>query len=173
MSETRFVRAALPHDLPLLPAIERSAASLFADIPGLAHLAEGAVIGIDEHAEYLAENRLWVAESGESVAGFLAATELDSCFHIRELSVRRDAQGQGLGRALLGYAIDAARQRGYRNATLTTFSNVPWNAPFYARFGFVLLEPETAGDALREILTEEVAHGMPLGSRCAMRLSLD
>jgi len=54
--------------------------------------------------------------------------------------------------------------------TLTTFRNVPWNAPFYARLGFekmTTLTPE-----LRRKREEETAHGFAYETRCAMHLPL-
>jgi len=166
------VRLARSADLPLLPAIERSAAALFASQPGLAHLAAGEVISVAEHAHYLAKDGLWVAEITDTIGGFLAATEVAGNFHIREVSVDRSAQGQGLGRALIETALCAATERGFAAATLTTFRDVPWNEPFYARVGFRVLEQAKLTPALAAILTEELAHGMPEGSRCAMLCSL-
>lgn len=168
MRQDGRVRLARSADLPLLPAIERSAAALFASQPGLAHLAEGEAISVAEHADYLAENCLWVAEVADTTGGFLAATEVAGNFHIREVSVDRSAQGQGLGRALIETALCAATERGFTAATLTTFRDVPWNAPFYARIGFRALEQAKLTPALATILAEELAHGMPEGSRCAM-----
>lgn len=39
--------------------------------------------------------------------------------------------------------MDEARSRGYELLTLRTYADVPWNAPFYARVGFVETEPTT------------------------------
>jgi GNAT superfamily N-acetyltransferase len=141
---------------------------LFESQPGLTHLADGSVIAAEEHAQFLSEGCLWVAESGSTMGGFLAATELAGNFHIREISVALGAQGQGLGRALIETALCAAQERGFAAATLTTFRNVPWNAPFYARLGFRALEQAELTPVLATILAEELAHGMPEGSRCAM-----
>ncbi|MCZ8172633.1 MAG: GNAT family N-acetyltransferase [Brevundimonas sp.] len=173
MRQYARVRPAKPTDLSLLPAIERSAAALFADQAGLAHLAQGEVIAEAEHSAFLSRNCLWVAHDGGEVAGFLAATVVAGNFHIRELSVDQRVQGRGLGRALIEAALDAARQRGFAAATLTTFRDVPWNAPFYARCGFRMLPPAELTPALAAILADEQAHGLPEGSRCAMLATLD
>jgi len=45
--------------------------------------------------------------------------------HIHEISVRREAQGQGIGRLLLNQLVDAAQAAGVRELTLTTFVDVP------------------------------------------------
>ena len=44
---------------------------------------------------------------------------------------------------LLEAAMDEARSRGYERLTLRTYADVPWNAPFYARVGFVETQPTT------------------------------
>jgi N-acetylglutamate synthase-like GNAT family acetyltransferase len=41
-----------------------------------------------------------------------------------------------IGRQLIACVADHARTLGLTSLTLTTFRDVPWNAPFYARLGF-------------------------------------
>jgi hypothetical protein len=53
--------------------------------------------------------------------------------------------------------------------TLTTFRDIPWNAPFYARLGFRELQAEELTPALRARVAEEAAHGLPASLRLAMR----
>ena len=89
---------------------------------------------------------------------------------IVELSVHLDWQGKGIGRQLINAVADHAREGGLSSLTLTTFRDVPWNAPFYARLGFdyvTELTPE-----LRQKREDETAHGLAFDSRCAMRLPL-
>ncbi|MDF5873018.1 GNAT family N-acetyltransferase [Pseudomonas aeruginosa] len=52
--------------------------------------------------------------------------------HIAELSIAQAHQQQGLGRRLLERAVTYAHASHCRALTLTTFCDVPWNAPFYA-----------------------------------------
>jgi hypothetical protein len=40
---------------------------------------------------------------------------------------------------MLEQVIESARQAAYPAVTLTTFRDVPWNAPFYTRLGFSML----------------------------------
>jgi ribosomal protein S18 acetylase RimI-like enzyme len=165
-------RPARLEDVALLPDIERSAASLFGAVPALQHLADGDVLSGEDHTGFLANDCLWVVGNGGTIVGFLAAEVLDGNLHIRELSVHSKAQGRGYGRSLLDLGISAARRRGHSAVTLTTFREVPWNAPFYSRYGFRILEGAQVSPALAAILSEELAHGMPPGSRCAMILPL-
>lgn len=166
------VRPTLTDDVPALPALERSAAQAFRQLPHLAWLADSDVMNEAEHLAFVSEGCSWVAVDDQDQAlGFLCASIADDALHIHELSVRQEAQGRGLGRRLLDQARHAARLKGLAWLTLTTFDDVPWNAPFYARYGFEPI-PATRLDArLRAILASELAHG--LDQRCAKRLPLD
>lgn len=113
---------------------------------------------------------LWVAEGqGGGVVAFLAATPLRERLHIDEFDVAREAQGRGLGRRMLAHVVDWAARSGFAFVSLTTFEDVPWNAPFYRSCGF---EPWTQDQApdIQLSLAGEASRG--LKNRCAMRLML-
>ncbi|MDN7139930.1 GNAT family N-acetyltransferase [Pseudomonas sp. JQ170] len=168
---TIAIRLALPADAPMLPAVERAAAQSFAAVPGLEYLASSPVIAADQHMDFLLKQHEWVAvDAQDRPLGFLCGQDCDEDWHIIELSVHQIAQGRGLGRQLIGTAADWARSRGYGGLTLTTFTQVPWNAPFYARLGFEQLASERCSDFLQRQLAAEHQHG--LRNRCAMRLDL-
>ena len=114
----------------------------------------------------------WLAQVDERPVGFLVAETLDSSLFIAEFSLHLEWQGNGIGRRLLGYVSEQAREKGHTSLTLTTFRNVPWNAPFYARLGFEMLDDESLPATLRKKRAEEAAHGLAYESRCAMRLML-
>lgn len=124
----------------------------------------------DTWRPHLAAGTLWVAEESGRPIAFLAARAEGERLHIDELDVRRDRQGQGLGRRLLATAADYARAHGYVALSLTTFRNVPWNGPFYASFGFREWDPDEAPASIRQKLNYEAAEG--LADRCAMRMDL-
>jgi hypothetical protein len=53
---------------------------------------------------------------------------------------------------------------------LCTFADVPWNAPFYARHGFVSLAESESTPGLLELRQREVSLGLDaLGRRTVMR----
>jgi predicted GNAT family acetyltransferase len=76
-----------------------------------------------------------------------------------------DWQGKGVGRQLIACAVEHARKLGLTSLTLTTFRDVPWNAPFYARLGFEIVTELTP--ELRQKREEEAAHGLAYDSRYA------
>lgn len=101
---------------------------------------------------------------------FLAARVEGQRLHIDELDVRHDRQGQGLGRRLLAHAADWARGHSLRTMSLTTFRNIPWNAPFYASAGFRHWPEDEAPASVRQALMNERNRG--LKDRCAMVMDL-
>ncbi len=65
-------------------------------------------------------------------------------------------------------AKDYACSNRLRAITLTTFTNVPWNAPFYSRMGFRIKASPDLDQRLAALLSEEYKHWFASGSRCAM-----
>ena len=167
---TLRIRPTTLNDIAALPAIERAAAGRFRDFPALAWLADGEVISAEQHLDYVERGLSWLALANDQPVGFILAEAHPSSLFIVELSVDLDWQGKGIGRQLIACVADCARKRGLTALTLTTFRDVPWNAPFYARLGFekmTTLTPE-----LRQKREEETAHGFAYETRCAMRLPL-
>ena len=165
------VRPTRGTDIDRLEAVERSAATLFRALPDLAWLADDRTAGPEAHARAVAQGLSWVAvDEADQPVGFLIAAVEDTDLHILELSVSAEHQGRGAGRALMAAARQEAEVRAKQALTLTTFSTVPWNAPFYARLGYGALTFAETPAYLRETLAAEAAHG--LTDRVAMRLTL-
>jgi hypothetical protein len=56
--------------------------------------------------------------------------------------------------------------------TLTTFTHVPWNAPYYERLGFRPLPEAELTPGLVAIRQNEAAHGLDRWPRLSMRRDL-
>ena len=164
-----IIRLAVPEDAQLLPAIETSAAQVFRLIDELSWLAESLPMSIERHSQLIAVSTCWVALDAENrPQGFLSAEHHGNDLHIYELSVMQSMQGQGTGRRLIEAAMDYARSTRLSFVTLTTFTNVPWNAPFYSRMGFQTKATKDLDQRLAAILSEEYKYGFAPKSRCAM-----
>ena len=167
------IRIAQKSDAEALPYIEQSAGEAYREIAEFAWIADDDNQTVARHRELIAKGTFWVAVGhGDRPIAFLSAEIMDDTLHIRELAVRLDRQRSGIGRALLKKAIADARASGLVALTLTTFRDVIWNAPFYQKLGFQVLDHAQAGERLRQILRREIEHGMPASRRCAMRLIL-
>lgn len=172
MGSADVVRPARPEDLPQLAAIERSAQALFAQA-GMPELIDAPVLDLSEVRRYAAEGFVAVAEDPrDGLVGFVVARPLGGCAHVQEIDVRPEHGGRGLGRRLLSAAIEWARAAGHRAVTLTTFRDVPWNAPFYARCGFRTIDPAQASPELQELRRLEGTYGLDNDRRVVMRLDL-
>ena len=164
-----IIRLAVPEDAQLLPAIEISAAQAFRMINELSWLADSPPMSIERHSQLIALSTCWVALDAENQPqGFLSSERYGSYLHIYELSVMQSMQGKGTGRRLIEAAKGYARSSRLSFITLTTFTNVPWNAPFYSRVGFQTKATTDLDQRLAGILSEEYRHGFAPESRCAM-----
>jgi GNAT superfamily N-acetyltransferase len=166
---TWLIRIATPEDASSLPEVEFSASRSFLAIPALALLPDGDEMPIETHQRYIAQGTEWVAvKESRELVGFLAAEIVNRDLHIWELAVRREVQNRGIGRQLIEAAEVFARERHLESMTLTTFSDVPWNAPWYSRLGF---EISNGDERLAALVRIEIERGLP--QRCAMRRIVD
>jgi GNAT superfamily N-acetyltransferase len=166
------IRLAREGDVPLLPAIEVAAFSLYAPY------AEALGFRPDEtphpsalDALQMAQEagRLWVAVDLDDVpVGFAFVRELDGVAHLEELDVLPAHGSRGLGSALLDAVCAWAAGR-YPAVTLATFRDVPWNAPFYARRGFREVAAGELSPGLRELVEIERSRGLRTDLRVMMR----
>ena len=124
-------------------------------------------------AQAQAEDRLWIATDEDDVpVGFALVIRIDGLPHLQELDVLTRWHRKGIGRRLIAAIAQDARAAGFPSLTLTTFVDVPWNAPYYARLGFVPVPEEALTPDLREIHANEAPGGTTLNPRIAMRLDL-
>jgi GNAT superfamily N-acetyltransferase len=162
------IRDAVEADLTHLPAVERSAAALLLAVDNGYRGADDtlplAVLDLCRAA-----GTLWIAAAPDDApVGFLAATEIDTSLFVLEMSVAREHQRRGLGRALLEKAIDHARWAYLPAVSLTTDRKLAWNRPFYASLGFVTLDSERVSPGLRARREAEIAAGHDPARRCIM-----
>lgn len=168
-----IIRLARTEDAMRLPEIERSAASSFRSTADLAWIADGPPTPAEDYLPLIASGTVWVAEHPKGgLRGFLAAEQAGIELHIKEVSVLSQHQGHGIGRRLIESARAHAEAAGLSAITLTTFRDVPWNGPFYAKLGFEVLVAFSIGPRLASILAQEAERGLPSERRCAMRYSL-
>ena len=166
------IRRTTDADAPLLPAVERSAAQSFATIPELAWIVDDDVLDEAQHRHFASTGWSWVADVAGEPVGFLCAEHVEDEVHVWEVAVDEAHQQQGIGSRLLARVEAAARDVGASAVTLTTFSDVAWNGPFYASRGYEVIDQGALGPRLRRILELEVQAGIPGDRRCAMRLRL-
>jgi GNAT superfamily N-acetyltransferase len=100
---------------------------------------------------------------------YLVAHPLDGGLHVEQVSVHPRAARRGLGRLLIDHAAGVAAAEGLAALTLTTFTEVPWNAPYYARLGFAVVPEPDWTPGVRDVVAREAAHGLDRWPRVVMR----
>jgi GNAT superfamily N-acetyltransferase len=152
-------------------AVERAAAVRFAavGVPELAAPGDEDLLPAALLQDAARARRLLVAECKGAPVGFALLEWLDGAACLRELDVTPAAGGRRLGGALLEAACERARDCSAASITLSTFRDVPFNAPFYARHGFREVDRNGCGPALSKRLEEEARAGLDPRRRCVLR----
>ena len=136
-----LIERADPSHVDALCAIERKAVQLFRG-----HAAWSSYSGMSIPPELLQQaisrGLVWVALEAAEPLGFIW---LDNdvggdAIGIAEIDVLPEAGRRGIGAALLEHACEWAREAGYRRVDLGTLADVPWNAPFYLKHGFAVVD---------------------------------
>lgn len=167
------LRLARVEDAAAMPAIERAAAELFTHGVGLEGFDPDDTWEIPDLQRLIRRGHSLVAHVGETLAGFLVAQPFSRELHIWEMDVHPRFGRRGIGAGLVRAAQIDARNTGFKALTLTTFRDLPWNAPFYARLGFDEVTALDAHPRLAGELANEVDDGLPAERRCAMICFLD
>ena len=167
MSIAYIITAARPDDLPLLRPIELAAAKLLAG-----HAPEsvlGEVTSQDDLKRAQGLGLLWVALANNVPVGFAHVEVIDpSAAHLKEIDVHPQHGRRGIGTRLVMAVCAWAATAGYRAVTLTTFRDVAWNMPFYARLGFHEIPIDQLSPALLSVLRDETRRGLDPAHRVAM-----
>ncbi|MBL8189870.1 MAG: GNAT family N-acetyltransferase, partial [Acidobacteria bacterium] len=163
------IRLAQPSDLPFLAEIETAASELFSQFPVLADLPTDAT----PLASFQSAQRnqlLWVAtsQSGKPV-GFALVKLLGDSVHLEEMDVLPEFGRRGIGSKLVRTVCEWTQTSGKRAVTLTTFRDVPWNAPFYRKLGFRILEQDEWTPELHQLVEQEERRGLKRELRVVMR----
>jgi GNAT superfamily N-acetyltransferase len=166
------IRTAREEDLPVLQETERAAGRAFADI-GMTTVADDEPLTLEVLRDFQRADRAWVHVDGDDIpAAYLLTEIIDGYAHIEQVSVHPDHARKGIGQALIDHLAQWARERKITAMTLTTFTNVPWNGPYYQRCGFRPLANTELTPGLRKIRADEIARGLDEWPRISMRREL-
>jgi len=138
------IERADPSQVETLCAIERKAVQLFRGHPAWPSYS-AVSIPPELLRQAIGRGLVWVARggAGEPVGFVWLDTELaGGAIGIAEIDVLPAYGRRGIGAALLEHACAWAREAGYRRVDLGTLAEVPWNAPFYAKHGFAVVDKD-------------------------------
>lgn len=166
------IRAVGEHDIDRLRDIERAAGAAFAEIDML-EVAGDEPPSPATLTGYQRQGRAWAqVDDSDWPVAYLIADVVDGAVHIEQVSVDPAHAGGRLGLGLIEHVAEWARLRGFDSLTLTTFTNVAWNAPYYERCGFRVVVDSELTPGLRRIRAEEAESGLDRWPRTVMRREL-
>jgi ribosomal protein S18 acetylase RimI-like enzyme len=96
---------------------------------------------------------IWIVEDAGEHAGSLALTDEGDEATIRWVVLDPAMRGRGLGRRLVGEAIELATQAGFARVALTTFSELTTAARIYREHGFEVVWEDTRPRWGRDAIT--------------------
>lgn len=149
-------------------AIEYEAAQRFATI-GMTGIADAQPMNADFVRRKIEASEIIVAvnDAARCVA-FVMFAPLPTRFYIEELDVLTAWAGRRIGAALIERVNVLARHAGAQHLVLSTFRDVPWNAPYYRRLGFGVIGSDRLDAKLRAIRAAHVARGLDESKRVFM-----
>jgi GNAT superfamily N-acetyltransferase len=167
-----MIRRPTPREIKLLPQIENAADRRYARV-GLERVLDMPPASLHVVKGIRSDSRVWLAVSplGRPVGFALLVLWRDVAL-LDQLSVLPDWQRRGFGAGLIDRAADAARRSGHRAIYLSTYRDVPWNAPYYARRGFRPVPRGSQSRSLRQLLLTEIRMGHPPWRRTIMQRAL-
>ena len=164
-----MIRPARPREISILPRIENAADERYVRL-GLRCVLEMPPQSIAALEEGRHRGMLWVATSPRNrIVGFALMALPGRTAWLDQLSVLPHWQGHGLGAALIDRTAERARALGYDALYLSTYLDVPWNAPFYGRRGFSSVPRGAWPRAFRLQFALENRAGHPPWRRTIMR----
>jgi ribosomal protein S18 acetylase RimI-like enzyme len=110
-----------------------------------------------DYTALVARDGVYVLTWGAEIAGALVIEAQDQALLIKNVAVDPVYQGQGLGRRLMAFAEERAREYGLRELRLYTNEVMVENLAFYRRLGFEEVERRVDGGYRRVFLRKLLA----------------
>ena len=141
----RDLFAALPRTLPAFTLRRAGADDLAAllTLQRAAYAWNRAVLGVEplplmaDYAEIIATRECWLAERAGALAGALILEPEGDALLIWSVAAAPAAQNARVGRGLMAFAEQRAREQGFSAMTLYTGEKLVKNVEWYARLGYV------------------------------------
>jgi ribosomal protein S18 acetylase RimI-like enzyme len=160
-----MIRPARQEDFTALQEIERAAGRAFAAI-GMTAIADDEPFSLEELREFSRDGNAWVYDVAGRPAAYAVVQWVDGVLHLEQVSVHPEYAGRRIGAELIDHLAGSYDTPAL---TLTTFRDVPWNAPYYERLGFRVLAEAEVTPGLRDVRAVEAAHGLDAWPRVCMR----
>jgi len=147
--------------------IERASGALFRSI-GMAAVADDPPISSLDFERFVVDRGAFAWMIDGKLVAYMLLEQVDDAAHIEQVTVHPENARQGIGAHLIAVADSWAGERHLSRVTLTTFRDVPWNAPYYARLGFRIFPQRLWGPKMETRMDVEGARGLNAWPRVAM-----
>jgi GNAT superfamily N-acetyltransferase len=141
-----------------LPSIHRVTAAAYGKY--LSRMDKPPAPLLRDYSQAVRAGALWV--TGSPVIALISLTQADDLLLIENVAVHPDWQGSGLGRLLMEFAEQQARQRHIRRLALYTNEVMTENQAIYLHLGYHATDRRTE-DGYRRVYMEKVLPASPQG----------
>ena len=169
LPEAYRLRRAEPGDIPVFGVIESAADTLFAETGLLDAMSDADNVPAEVFTVAIEAGLVFtVDDPADGPVGFALCSLRAPDLYLDQIAVHPGHGRRGIGRALLERVFEEADARRIRSISLSTFRDVPWNAPFYASMGFRILPSRKLEPWMLELEAIQ-AQSLDVTKRCFMR----
>jgi ribosomal protein S18 acetylase RimI-like enzyme len=144
---TVSLRPATAADLPAIKALIDAAYTRY-----LTRMDKPPAPMLRDYGPSIEDGTTWV--TGSPIVAVLTLYPRADHLYVENVAVHPDAQGRGLGRALMSFAEEEAARRGLTRMALVTHEVMTENQAIYARLGYAEVD-RRAEDGYRRIYMEK------------------
>jgi GNAT superfamily N-acetyltransferase len=162
------IRPARVDDIPQLIAIEVASGELFLAI-GMDSVAQDPPMPAEQFASFIESATAFVeVDTADKRMGYILVEPHEHRAFIEQVTILPRHAHHGIGAALIMRAEGLARHRGLSGLLLTTYRDVPWNAPYYARLGFDIVDESQWTPWMTARVALEASRGLAIRPRVIM-----
>lgn len=145
-------RPAVVADVPALAEVARRAYALYVE-----RMGEKPAPMTADYRGVVARGEVWVAEEGRQILGMLVLSAEPGYLLVENVAVVPEAQGRGVGKALMRLAEDRAAASGLAELRLYTNAAMTENLTYYPRRGYVETHRGEEGGFQRVFFRKRIA----------------
>jgi ribosomal protein S18 acetylase RimI-like enzyme len=112
---------------------------------------------VDDYDRRIAAGQVWILQEDDGIAGLVVLEDMPDALLLDNVAVAPEAQGKGLGRALIAFAEEEARRRGFGELRLYTHVLMVENIALYTRLGFVEIGRVREKDFARVYMAKRIS----------------